>query len=296
MKFLTTALMLSILVPITSFAGGVDYGNCQKTLNKMFEGKKSMFGGLKAVIKIDDKGNLVSNSKNLEIQEFNIKTGLHVFKEVKSGKTFRYITKKDVKERLSSISCIENCYSNTNKIEIAYSKNTCLPKRVYETDENKVSQTTVDLEACKSIKDIKKKFFKNLRNAKTCRNNLRDMYKKAANVADYFAESISTSPRSPDLAHDLNPSEDSFVTQLSGLSSKSKKLTANLDDTGKLGDIEVEAQDHFTDIIARCNNFLGKSLVNSNSVFEKNGNVFEIKTGRKSRTPKVKKGNKGKGI
>lgn len=285
-------LIVSILALGLSFSAvaknKVDYSHCQEAVNNMFQLEKISGQRLPSVFFIDESGHLQPNENYIKLSKFNEETGEYVFrtknktkksfslfsreKQSPSVKLYNYIVKKDEYGRVFSIEAQGTCESCKDKIEIAYSKKRCVPKRIYSTNGDNISTVTADIESCRSISQIQKNLFRRMKKANKCLNKLNDFYKKTAEVSDILITKIAEQPEWAENLEKGLLSQQLELMKINASSLKEKDENAVVRE-----ETEQALQNNFNDVLGSCRQYYGNSVLKDNKIFKNQSGIYEVK-------------------
>jgi hypothetical protein len=265
----------------------VDYKHCQEAVNNLFQIEKISGNKTPAVFEIAEDGSLVANDKYTVLSKYNEETGEYIFRtraKEKKGfslfnkadsqpiKLYSYIAKKDSEGRLHSLEAQGECEECKTKLEIAYSKNNCVAKRVYQVDEQKAALVSADLETCKSLRELQKDLFKKMKKANKCQNELNQYYKESADIADIMLTKIN---EKPEFAESLK--EGSLVGQLQSIKDGAKDLKEKDAEASEREEGQMELHDNFNQLLGNCIATFDKQALKTNKIYKDKKGLYEIK-------------------
>lgn len=268
------------------------------------------------LFKINDKGELDEEESKVMKSKFDESTGVYLFRlkddivkkqkkahvakyeaMLKNGEIEKddippfnvhlkeYIVKKDEQGRIHSIEEKGNmyCADCSRKVELSYSKKKCLPRNVVDTDSEGNEKIVANSVACKNLDDIKKQLFKRMEKLNKCRDLMNEHYRNASEVASVMLGKIEEEAIGRE-----NYAESALVKNLKSIQEKAEELResdgVHSDRIQKQSDFDLV----YNDVLADCNTYLGKNVINAKKVYKEKDGIFDIrkdKIGKKVDNP-----------
>lgn len=288
-----TLTILALSLSFSAFSKDeIDYSQCQDVIDNMFQAEKVTGNKTVPAFIIDENGDPQPNEDHTEQLDMSKENGTYKYGNiVKSKKLFNtnkdkkkqsliheIVVKKDEYGRLFSIKYKGKNYNQD--VEITYSKNKCIPKRVYTTMlKDNETTVTADIEACQSLENSKKDLLKKLNKAHSCLNNLNEYLQTVNDISEHFSAKIS---EKPEWAKKM--AKGTFVNNLEQINKNTKTLTKKKEIVENLTRVKGKKDpkdeidllsDNMDMLIHSCVSVYGSSV--SGSLFSDKKGIYEIK-------------------
>ena len=264
-KLIILTMFLSSL-SVFAKKGETNYSHCQDTFTDLFNGQ----------FIISDKHTLEHVSGVTQEPSYDLKTGIYKFypidADVKKSKAQTFQVLKDSEGRIRSIESLNDCKDCPKKVELAYSKGTCLPKNVFYTNRDGNEELRAEVETCKSFKELQKDLLKKMNKANKCLDIMSEYYKTSGEIAGVFESKVAG-----DRKVDLSDGSQELVKHLQEIQVEAKALT---DANVKLQE-RMNSQENISSVLAKvnasCELNLGKKLLKDGALFKGRKNIYEIR-------------------